>query len=163
MSSSVAAADTSITSDDKPVLRGVIFDMDGTLTIPNLDFGEMYARCGVDRNDDILAAIARMDQGDAAKANAIVDEMEQEGRRTLQLMPGAVALLQWLAFYQIPTAIVTRNTLLSTQRLQELLAEADPSLPNFSPIVTRDSDPIQPPKPDIGALKYIASEWMGAL
>ena len=26
----------------RPVLRGVIFDMDGTLTKPNLDFTEMY-------------------------------------------------------------------------------------------------------------------------
>ena len=28
----------------RPVLRGVIFDMDGTLTKPNLDFTEMYRR-----------------------------------------------------------------------------------------------------------------------
>ena len=30
----------------RPVLRGVIFDMDGTLTKPNLDFTEMYRRVG---------------------------------------------------------------------------------------------------------------------
>ena len=28
-------------------LRGVVFDMDGTLTVPNLDFTEMYRRCNV--------------------------------------------------------------------------------------------------------------------
>ena len=33
----------------RPALRGVVFDMDGTLTKPNLDFTEMYRRCGVDK------------------------------------------------------------------------------------------------------------------
>ena len=50
----------------RPTLRGVVFDMDGTLTVPNLDFGEMYRRCGVSKDDDILAAIARMPAGEAA-------------------------------------------------------------------------------------------------
>jgi hypothetical protein len=31
----------------KPVLRGVVFDMDGTLTELNLDFAEMKRRIGV--------------------------------------------------------------------------------------------------------------------
>ena len=37
-------------------LRGVVFDMDGTLTVPNLDFDEMYRRAGlVMGKDDILS------------------------------------------------------------------------------------------------------------
>ena len=47
---------------DVPI-KGVLFDMDGTLTKPNLDFGEMYRRVGVDRKDDILVAIAAMEHG----------------------------------------------------------------------------------------------------
>ena len=46
----------------------------------------MYQRCGVDRADDILAAIARMPPSEKAAAQAVVDEMEEEGRRTLQLL-----------------------------------------------------------------------------
>ena len=158
-----AAAMTSTASSDtsrKPKLRGVIFDMDGTLTIPNLDFGEMYDRCGVDRSQDILTAIAAMDETAAARANAIIDDMEEEGRRTLQLMPGTLNLLQWLAYYQIPTALVTRNTDASTQRLLELLQDADPDVPRFSPIISRDFQPETiRPKPHPDALEYIANEW----
>ena len=137
--------------------------MDGTLTIPNLDFDEMYDRCGVDRKDDILQVIATMDEASAARANAIIEEMEEEGRRTLQLMPGTLSLLQWLAYYQIPTALVTRNTHASTLRLLELLREADPELPSFSPIISRDFQPAMLPKPHIVALEYIAKEWKMAL
>ena len=43
-----------------PVLTGVVFDMDGTLTIPNLDFAKMYKRCGVCISDDLLAEVAAM-------------------------------------------------------------------------------------------------------
>jgi hypothetical protein len=37
---------SSMATASRPVLRGVIFDMDGTLTKPNLDFTEMYRRVG---------------------------------------------------------------------------------------------------------------------
>ncbi|KAH8061811.1 HAD-hyrolase-like protein [Aureococcus anophagefferens] len=75
------------TNAAKPVLRGVVFDMDGTLTVPNLDFKLMYERCGVPMSEDILEAIAKMPPADADAANAVIDEMEAEGRRTLRLMP----------------------------------------------------------------------------
>jgi phosphoglycolate phosphatase-like HAD superfamily hydrolase len=144
----------------KPTLRGVIFDMDGTLTIPNLDFVELYRRCGVDQNGDILDAIAKMNQADAARANAIVDEMEAEGRRTMLLMPGTIPVLQWLAHYKIPIALVTRNTKATTERFMELIHEhSGMKLPLFSPIVARDTDPLLPPKPDTAALKYIAHQF----
>jgi len=167
MSSNDAAASTGSTDDDKinrPVLRGVVFDMDGTLTIPNLDFAEMYRRCGVDRSDDILRAIAAMEDADAERANAIVEEMEAEGRRTLQLMPGTKSVLQWLAFHNIPMALVTRNTYASTQRLLELLQEEEsmflqqPTI-QFAPIISRDFQPAMPPKPNAAALHHIAQEW----
>jgi hypothetical protein len=44
----------SSTMKKRPTLRGVVLDMDGTLTIPNLNFSEMYDRCGIDAKDDIL-------------------------------------------------------------------------------------------------------------
>ena len=90
---SASAADAAAV---KPTLRGVVFDMDGTLTVPNLDFGEMYRRCGVPLERDLLAEVAAMAPAEAAAAHAVIDEMEAEGRRTLRLMPGAVALCRWL-------------------------------------------------------------------
>ena len=39
-----ASRSSGMATASRPVLRGVIFDMDGTLTKPNLDFTEMYRR-----------------------------------------------------------------------------------------------------------------------
>ncbi|CAB9507666.1 hydrolase [Seminavis robusta] len=150
--------DSLIELSSRPQLRGVIFDMDGTLTEPNLDFALMYRRCGVDQKQDILQAIDEMEnEDDAQRAAAIVEEMEGEGRRTLQLMPGTLGILQFLAYYKIPTALVTRNTRATTERFMGLLQHANG--PIISPIVARDTEPLLPPKPDTAALQYIAQEW----
>ena len=70
----------------------------------------LHRRCGVDPKEDILAAIAAMPPAERVAAQAVVAEMEAEGRRTLELMPGAVQLARWLEAHGVPTAIVTRNT-----------------------------------------------------
>ena len=57
-------------------LVGAVFDMDGTLTVPNLDFQEMYRRVGCETKD-ILSEIETWPEDRRARANAIVHEMEQ--------------------------------------------------------------------------------------
>ena len=54
--------------------------MDGTLTKPNLDFGEMYRRCGVPLDQDLLAAVSAMPEAEALKAQSIIDEKRNGGR-----------------------------------------------------------------------------------
>eukprot|EP00629_Pelagomonadales_sp_RCC1024_P011864 CAMPEP_0119274780 /NCGR_PEP_ID=MMETSP1329-20130426/12678_1 /TAXON_ID=114041 /ORGANISM="Genus nov. species nov., Strain RCC1024" /LENGTH=391 /DNA_ID=CAMNT_0007275127 /DNA_START=211 /DNA_END=1386 /DNA_ORIENTATION=+ len=144
-----------LSTASRPALRGVVFDLDGTLSVPNLDFGEMYRRCGVSRDVDILEAIAAMPPAEAAKAQAVVDEMEEEGRRTLQLMPGARDLARWLAAHNIPTALVTRNTRATVDHLH---AELWGGLPRFEPTIARDDGDL-PPKPDPAALESIIGAW----
>lgn len=136
-------------------LRGVIFDMDGTLTVPNLDFVEMYRRCGVRRDQDILAAVESMDLLEKQKSLDIIDEMEEEGRRTLRLMPGAVELGRWLHHHGLPMALVTRNSNKTVQVFEERLW--NPVGQKFSPTISRDSH--LPPKPDPASLQHIAQEW----
>jgi HAD superfamily hydrolase (TIGR01549 family) len=140
------------------ILRGVVFDMDGTLTVPNLDFGLMYQKAGVSKNDDILQAIGNMSKEDAKKANAVIDEMEEEGRRTLELKQGAAELLHWLAAHNLPIALVTRNTSKSAQFLVNLLQQKDASIPSFDPIISRDTEHVAH-KPDPAALFAIAKHW----
>jgi HAD superfamily hydrolase (TIGR01549 family) len=147
LSSSMAA---SMSSTTKPPLRGVVFDMDGTLTVPNLDFGEMYRRCGVDTSGDILAEIKRMQPMEAQRANAIIEETEEEGRRTLQLMPGALEFREWLLRHDVPMALVTRNTSRTVQRLTEL---------GFALDIAISRDDVFPPKPHPQALHHIAEKW----
>ena len=137
-----------------PLLRGVVFDMDGTLTKPNLDFAEMYRRCGVDRSKDILTEIAAMSRDEQQKANLIIEEMEEEGRRTLELMPGAEELTSWLSSHEIPMALVTRNTRKSANVLTNKLLRHKAT---FHPVIPRDDG--LPPKPDPSAMHVIANEW----
>ena len=135
-------------------LRGVVFDLDGTLTVPNLDFKVMYERCGVDPKEDILEAIAAMPDAEAATAAAIVEEMEEEGRRTLELTPGAREFAEWLARQGIPTALVTRNTRATIDHLHATLWKG---LPPFSPAISRDD--AYEPKPHPAALEAILATW----
>ena len=141
-----------------PVLTGVVFDMDGTLTIPNLDFAKMYERCGVCISDDLLAEVAAMPEESRRAATSVIEDMEAEGRRTLALAPGAVELAQWLGAHGVPTALVTRNTAATVDALAvDLWAPA--GLPPFSRTVSRDSDPGLPAKPHPAALNAIAAGW----
>lgn len=140
-------------------LRGVVFDMDGTLTTPNLDFTEMYQRCNVPLDQDLLAAIDQMEPDAAAHANRVIDEMEEEGRRTLQLEPGAATFAKWLHFHNIPTAVVTRNTAETVAHLHELWEADGVPLPRLHPAIARDDPPDLPAKPNPAAMAIIAKEW----
>ena len=142
----------------RPTLRGVIFDMDGTLTVPNVDFAEMYRRCGVSRDDDILAAVESMEPTQAAEALEIIEEMEEEGRQTLRLAPGAIDLGRWLEHHGVPVSLVTRNTARSAEVLL-----VDHWVPaggaRFDPVISRDSHDDLPPKPHPASLEVIAKRW----
>ena len=130
--------------------------MDGTITVPNLDFAAMYERCNVPLSEDLLAAIRAMPSDEQAAANAVIDEMEAEGRRTLKLNEGTVELAGWLHRHGVPTALVTRNTSVTIDHLHEALWKPA-GLPPLNPALSRD-DPI-PDKPDPAALHLIAQKW----
>lgn len=136
----------------KSILRGVVFDMDGTLTVPNLDFAEMYRRAGLAKGEDILSPKWRSDP----TACAVVEEMEEEGRRTLRLMPGTTEFIIWLHAHAIPMAIVTRN---SSRTLDYFFTNVWPykSVPIPTIAISRD-DPY-PSKPDPKALHVICERW----
>lgn len=130
--------------------------MDGTLTVPNLDFKAMYSRAGVASSSDILVEIAAMSEPRKSSAQGVVDEMEEEGRRTLQLMPGAADVARWLQLHGVPTAMVTRNSAETVAHLHAALWEPA-GLVAFAPAISRDDD--LPPKPDPAALGRIAEAW----
>eukprot|EP00241_Pyramimonas_parkeae_P006441 CAMPEP_0114236660 /NCGR_PEP_ID=MMETSP0058-20121206/6964_1 /TAXON_ID=36894 /ORGANISM="Pyramimonas parkeae, CCMP726" /LENGTH=385 /DNA_ID=CAMNT_0001348627 /DNA_START=186 /DNA_END=1343 /DNA_ORIENTATION=- len=140
----------------RPVLRGVVFDMDGTLTVPNLDFALMYKRCNVPMSEDILKAVDRMPKEEKHAAWRVIDAMEEEGRRTLQLKRGTVEIARWLGQHNLRTAVVTRN---SSATLQHFSAGIwrQAGLPPFSVAISRDDD--VPAKPDPAALRIISDQW----
>lgn len=83
----------------KSRLRGVVFDMDGTLTVPVIDFAAMYkAVLGDDEYKrikaenpsgiDILHHIESWTPEKQQEAYKIIADFEKQGLDRLQIMPG---------------------------------------------------------------------------
>uniref|UniRef100_A0A803MVG0 Uncharacterized protein n=2 Tax=Chenopodium quinoa TaxID=63459 RepID=A0A803MVG0_CHEQI len=100
--SAVTPAGTTVvaaTGNSKARLRGVVFDMDGTLTVPVIDFPAMYkAVLGEEQYNsmksqnpsgiDILHHIQTWNPVQQQKAYEIIADFERQGLDRLQIMPG---------------------------------------------------------------------------
>lgn len=103
---------TMSSTSTKRVVRGVIFDMDGTLTLHGaIDFARMKARVGIARDADVLTAIAKMGHGtpEAQRALEIVEEEERAGLERVELQPGLTELLDFCCSAGLRRGILTRN------------------------------------------------------
>ena len=86
-------ASSSVSSPDKPrsqndtltEIKGVIFDMDGTMTLPVLDFKGIRDSLGLAPGTDILPTVQKYPPEERAKAMAIIEEYEEDGLRKLQV------------------------------------------------------------------------------
>ncbi|RDY00104.1 Haloacid dehalogenase-like hydrolase domain-containing protein, partial [Mucuna pruriens] len=88
----------------KKRLRGVVFDMDGTLTVPVIDFPAMYRAVLGDEEYrrikaenpsgiDILGQIEAWPPHKQRKAYETIAEHERQGSDRLQIMPGSLQFL----------------------------------------------------------------------
>merc|ERR1719377_418986 len=106
-------------------LRGVIFDMDGTLTVPVMDFGDMRrhvaAALGVEKLEgDLLHALhseGRWEPSNLQAAWGALDEFEVEHLDKMQLQPGVAEVCRWLDSEGIPRGLLTRNVMKSVEHL----------------------------------------------
>jgi HAD superfamily hydrolase (TIGR01509 family) len=92
-----------------PVPRGVIFDLDGTLTEPLLDFEAIRREVGIASGLPILEALESFDAEARARAEVILRRHEMDAIRAATLADGCSELLAQLAQRGIPVAILTRN------------------------------------------------------
>lgn len=132
-------------------IKGVVFDMDGTLTVPCIDFQEMRRRVGVEEGD-ILHVIHGWPEDKQEEAFRKIAEIEEEALEKLQVMPGAVELCATLDEKKTPRALVTRNVSSSVKFFHDT---AFP-LPPFHPSISREWKPY---KPDPASLHHIADCW----
>lgn len=132
-------------------VRGVIFDLDGTLVDSRLDFDAMRREMGFARGQPILETIATLSQGaERERCLEILHEHERRGAHAATLMPGARELLDELSARGLPQAILTRNSRAMTDLALSRLALS------FSQVLTRED---APPKPHPGGLHMICSQW----
>jgi len=89
--------------------RAVLFDMDGTLTRPMLDFPRIKAEMGIGTRP-ILEALAEMDAEARTAAEAVLLRHEEAAALESTLNDGCRDVLGWLRERSIRTALITRNS-----------------------------------------------------
>jgi HAD superfamily hydrolase (TIGR01509 family) len=101
-----------------PLPRAVLFDMDGTLTEPMLDFPRIKAEMGIgDR--PILEALAEMSGPARAAAEAVLHRHEELAAAGSTLNPGCREVLAWIDAHAIRMALITRNSATSVRTVIE--------------------------------------------
>ncbi|KAF2758312.1 HAD-like protein [Pseudovirgaria hyperparasitica] len=138
---------------DGVVLRGIIFDVDGTLCLPqNYMFGQMRAALKIDKSVDILEHIFSLPQPEQDAAQDAIKSIEREAMALQQPQEGVVELMEYLQAKGLRKGICTRN----------FNAPVDHLLSKFLPghtmdlIITRS---FYPPKPDPAGILHIANVW----
>lgn len=125
--------------------RAVIFDLDGTLTEPLLDFDAMRAEIGLPPGP-ILEQLALADAATQARAEEILRRHEREAIARATLADGCPELLAHLAAREIPAAILTRN-------IREVVDTFVASFGfSFAAVYTREDGPHKPSPAGVFAL-----------
>jgi len=86
----------------------VLFDLDGTLTVPNLDFDAIRAELGLPEGP-ILEAMAGMDSAERSRAEEVLTSHERRAALESTLQDGAVETIDELRRRGWPVGILTRN------------------------------------------------------
>jgi HAD superfamily hydrolase (TIGR01509 family) len=131
-------------------IRGVIFDLDGTLVDSQLDFDLMRREMGISGRVPLLEAIEQMPPAAARRCWAILAEHEERGAQRATLMEGMREFLQALVSRGLARAVFTRNSRAQTLSTLSRLAL------DFDPIICREDGPV---KPHPGAIWKICETW----
>jgi HAD superfamily hydrolase (TIGR01509 family) len=132
-------------------IRGVIFDLDGTLVDSGLDFPLIRREMGLPVGMPILEGLAEIPPGDRLdECHRVLDRHEREAAERATLMPGAGELLNSLTARNISQAVLTRNSRQCSSRMLQRLGMKIPC------VLTRED---APPKPDPAGLLKICSIW----
>jgi HAD superfamily hydrolase (TIGR01509 family) len=117
--------------------RAILFDMDGTLTEPMLDFPRIKAEMGIG-SGPILESLAQLDESRRTLAEDVLLKHEKTAAEQSRLNTGCRDLLAWLKSRQIPMALITRNSRISVSTVTALHGLT------FDALITREDGPFKP-------------------
>lgn len=140
----------SVEPQDWPPVRGVIFDLDGTLVDSQLDFEAIRRDLEIPDGQGVLETLKHLAAEEAERKWAILDAHEMHGANIATINPGVVELLQLLEGQGVPIAVLTRNSRRAADRAMERLGLSLPL------VISRDD---APPKPDPTAIHQICEQW----
>ncbi|KKA19903.1 HAD superfamily hydrolase [Rasamsonia emersonii CBS 393.64] len=157
------------TQSDAPSLQGIVFDVDGTLCLPqHYMFSQMRAALGIDRSVDILDHIRSLPtETERTEAVAKIQAIEREAMLQQQPQPGLVQLMDYLEERGMRRALsqqIFRCFILFLLTPRTSRAPVTHLLQNhlpkhvFEPIITRDTPDLLP-KPDPAGILHIARQW----
>ena len=129
-------------------IAAVIFDLDGTITKPYLDFNQIRVEIG-NIQGPLLEAMEKMTPEDRLRAEEILHRHELDAAENSQLNPHVPQLLRLLHDQKRLLGIVTRNRLDSVQRVCRIHNLM------FDGISTRDDGPA---KPDPFAVLHVCEQ-----
>jgi HAD superfamily hydrolase (TIGR01509 family) len=127
----------------------LIFDMDGTLTRPVLDFGAIRRELGIPQGD-IVEAIRSRSAGEQKIAWAVIERHEEDALERQVLQPGCLELLARCRSEGLRLGLVTRNAPRSVAHFCSRYGVT------FDGVVTRDFPQM---KPHPGPVLHLLKEW----
>lgn len=135
------------TNHNAPKLKGVVFDVDGTLCLPqNYMFKEMRSALDIPKSTDILDHINSLSdepEGDKSesprsRAQEAIKQIEKNAMKDQEPQPGLNELITHLSGRNIRLALCTRNFELPVNHLLEKFVD-EGARKNFWPLVTRET------------------------
>ncbi|KAG9238095.1 HAD-like domain-containing protein [Amylocarpus encephaloides] len=140
-------------SKEGKVLRGVVFDVDGTLCLQqNYMFTEMRRVLDIHKSTDILDHIHSLPEPSQSQAQESIRAIERKAMASQEPQPGLVPLMSYLESRSLPKGICTRNFDAPVAHLLSKFLKGKV----FEPIITRE---FKPPKPDPAGILHIAKSW----
>ena len=119
------------------MIKGVLFDLDGTLTRMNIDLSKVRKRLNI-KEGPILEYLNNLKPEERDRGYRLLEEVEDKAVRSARLQKGARRLLDFLSEKGIKKGIVTRNSRSSVNIILKRYSLS------FDVILTREDAPVKP-------------------
>ncbi len=136
---------------DSDVIRGIIFDLDGTLVDSHLDFDALRQETGCPQGVGLLEYLDTIEDGDKQRqVKEVIQWHEESGARSATWMDGAEEFLRVLSERDVRIGVFTRN---SREIAGVMLARL--GVPCDDLVAREDA----PAKPDPAGIHKMLADW----